>query len=113
MDNLEKLKKIVLEGGFDEESRKEVAQLEESFQKLFMAEKLAQNPVIQEFLTYLKSQSENCTFLLSNKRELTDLERDKLFEKRDLCDKFINLFTGDKSQIENEINSLLTQAQNA
>lgn len=111
-NNLNRLKAIVLEGGFDADDKQQVAKIEEQMQMVLMAEKLVENPVIQQYITYLKMQSENCSYLLNNDRTLTDLERDKLFEKRDLCDHFTKLFTGEqKASIENTINELLNVVQ--
>ena len=112
--NLDQLKKFVLEGGWDEDSKKQVAEIEDELHLLAMAEKLASNPVIQKFLDYLKLQSDNCTYLLTNERKLTELERLNLFDKREMCDRFTNLFTGEeKTAINETINQLLTQVKNA
>lgn len=112
MSNIEQLKKLVLEGGYDEDSRKQVLDLEDRFHTLLMAEKLGENPIIKEFVNYLTLQAENCTFLLSNDRKLTDLERSRLFDKREMCEHFTKLFTGsEKESVEQSIKALLDRAE--
>ena len=114
MTELDQLKKIVFEGSFDAESRKRVAELEKHLHKILVAENLASNPVIQEYVDYLKTESQRCTFLLSEERKLTDLERQVLFEKRDICKHFTELFTGEgKQAVEQQIKDLLDVAKNS
>jgi hypothetical protein len=113
MNELERLKQIVYEGGFDEESKQDVLQLEQELQEIAAAEKLSLNPVIQKFIAYLEAQAESCTRRLATVRSLTDLERQVLFEKRDLCEHFTSLFTGQKKQlIEDQIKTHLDAARN-
>jgi hypothetical protein len=112
MTELERLKRIVFEGGFDEESKNDVLQLEQELQEIAAAEKLALNPVIQKYIVYLEAQAASCTRRLATVRSLTDLERQVLFEKRDLCEHFTALFTGQRRQlIEDQINTYLNAAK--
>jgi hypothetical protein len=108
MHELEQLKKLVLEGGFEDESIQYVRSLEEKYHRQFVAQKLAENSIIQEFLKDLETIIENINQLLLNDRTLTERERDKLFERRDVCKKFAILFTDNLSQ---EINDALNSAK--
>ncbi len=112
MNELEQLKQLVLEYGFDDESRQQVADLEARLKKVAMAEKLAENPIIKEYVDYLSDNSMRAKALLLNDRSLTDRERDKLFERIDLCDRFSSIFTGkDREEIESTIKDLLNVAK--
>jgi hydrogenase maturation factor HypF (carbamoyltransferase family) len=114
INELEQLKQLVLNGGFDEESRQEVLQLEVRLQKLATAERIAELPTIKEFISHLETLRKQADSLLRHDRSLTDRERDKLFERIDLCDHFTSLFTGKaKEQVEAEINELLDAAKNS
>src|SRR5581483_799163 len=109
---LEQLKKLVFEGGFDAESKKDVLQLEQQLQEIAAAAKLLLNPVIKKYVDYLDAEAQRCTHLRSFDRTLTDLQRQVLFEKRDLCEQFSSLFTGqEKEAIEQKINDLLNVAK--
>jgi len=72
--------------------KQQVADLEARLQRLSTAEKLASHPVIKEWTDYLVTESKRCTALLTHDRNLSDVERQVLFEKRELCDHFSSLF---------------------
>src|SRR3712207_4777588 len=104
INELENLKQLVFDGGFDEESRKQVADLEDRLHKLAVAENLKQHPPIQEWLDYLETQISHCNTLLRNDRTLTDLQRQTLFEKREICEQFVSMFdVSGKRAVEEEI----------
>jgi hypothetical protein len=111
---LEQLKQLVFDGGFDEESRKQVQDLEDRLHKLAVAENLKSHPPVKEWIDYLETQISHCNTLLRNDRTLTDLQRQVLFEKRDICEQFVSMFDGSgKEVIEQEINTLLDAAKNS
>jgi hypothetical protein len=111
MNDLERLKKLVLEGGYDADSRKEILELESRLQEVAIAENIRQYPTIQKYLSYLKDTADRCTALLTYDRKLTDIERQVLFEKRDICEKFTSLFNGsEKASIEETIKHYLDVA---
>lgn len=113
MNKIEQLKKIVFDGGYDKESKDLVLQYEQELTELAAAEKLMLNPVIKKYVEYLETESKRCTFLLSQDRKLTELQRAVLFEKRDIIEHLTSLFTGKKrDQINNEINDLLDVERN-
>ena len=111
-DSLELLKQLVFDGGYDEESRKQVLDLEDRLHKLAVAENLKSHPPVREWLDYMDTQISHCNTLLRNDRTQTDFERQVLFEKRDICEKFISMFdVSDKEVVEQEINNLLDVAR--
>lgn len=113
-DGIQQLKQLVFDGGFDEESRQEVLRLEVRLQELATAERIAELPTIRQFITHLETLRRQADSLLRHDRTLTDRERDKLFERIDLCDHFTSLFTGKaKESVEAEINELLNAAKNS
>jgi hypothetical protein len=60
----------------------------------------------------MDTQISHCNTLLRNDRTQTDFERQVLFEKRDICEKFISMFdVSDKEVVEQEINNLLDVAR--
>ena len=112
MIELEQLKQLVFDGGFDGESRNEVLRIESELQEVAAAEKIAELPTIKKFVDYLNSREIQAKALLLNDRTLTDRDRDKLFERIDLCEHFTSLFTGSKrEQIEESIKQLLNVAK--
>jgi hypothetical protein len=111
---LEQLKQLVLNSGYDEESRELLSNIENRLHKIAVAENVKQYPTIQEYIEHLTTEADRCTMLLDNDRTLTDLQRQVLFEKRDLCRKFLYLFGGEEqASIEEEINNLLDVAKNS
>lgn len=109
---IEQLKQIVFENGFDEESRNDILKLEQELIEIAAAEKLILNPVIKRYVDYLDAEAKRCTFLLSHDRNQTDLQRQVLFEKRDICERFASLFTGErKAAIDQQVNELLNVAK--
>lgn len=107
---IEKLKQLVLNGGFDEESKRQVADLENRLHKAVMAEKLAEHPVIKDFVEYLTIEIERCTYLLAHDEKLSEAERNKLFAKREIAEQFTKLFVSEKSLVEEEIKTLINVA---
>lgn len=112
MNELEQLKRIVFEGGFNADDKNDVLQLEQELQELAAAAKLSLNPVIKKYVDYLTQEAERCTYLLSHDRSLTDLQRQVLFEKRDICEHFTKLFDpAYKQTIQDQITHLLDVAK--
>lgn len=112
--SLEQLKQLVFDGGFDQESKQEVLDLEDRLHELAVAENIKQYPTIEKFIDYLSTEAQRCTALLSHDRTLTDLQRQVLFEKRDICERFTYLFDGtEKKSVEESIKHLLDVAKNS
>jgi hypothetical protein len=113
MSNLEDLKRIVLNDNFEDEDRKNVLEIEEKLHKALVAEKLADHEIIQEFITYLKERKDKVELLLKSDRNLSERERDKCFERIDVCDHFLEMLTGKtREDLENHIKFLLDAAKN-
>lgn len=114
MSNIEQLKSLVLEGGYDDDSRRRVAQLEERLQNALMAERLLDHPVIGEYMAHVEGELERIETLLLQDRKLTESQRSALFMYRDVLERFAGLFTGKETeQVEQSINQLLETAKNA
>lgn len=112
MIELEHLKKIVFEDGYDLDSRKEVLELEARLANAAQAEKIVSLPTISDFIEYMQFQKDAAEQLLKTDRTMTDRERDKMFERIDLTTRFISLFNGEERRaVEVEINSLLDVAK--
>ena len=111
---LQQLKQLVLSGGFDEESRKEVENFEKQFQEVAIREKFAKDPLIKQYIDYLQSEIDRAETLLRTDRTLTDRERDALFNRIELAEKFTSIFTGAtkrREELESTINDLLNVAK--
>lgn len=108
---LEQLKRIVRERG-DEDSKKHVLDYEKRLREVSLRERMAENPVIQEYIAYLTFQIERCNTRLTTDRTLTDRERDALFERKELCDNFTSIFNGkQRAGIESAIRQDLAHAK--
>jgi hypothetical protein len=108
IQEIEQLRKLILEGGYDEESKKTLDDLQNRVQKAIASERLLENTFIAEAVDYLKTEAERCTVLLANDRKLTELQREVLFEKREICQRLLAFFQPfDMLKLEEEIKSLL------
>ena len=109
---LDQLKKIVLSGGYDAESKAEILEIERELTEAIVSEKLVEIPAIKKLLDYFQHQIEQSDYLLSHSRKLTELERIALFERKDICQEFASLFNGSKQNaLNDEINRLLDMAR--
>lgn len=112
-NELDQLKKLVLEGGFDEEDKDHVRRLEVRLQKLAETEKLADLPAIKSFLSYMQTEIDRSELLLKTDETLTDLQRNKLFAIIQVSQKYTRLFNGTARQsIEDIIKRELDAARN-
>lgn len=111
-DDLEQLKKLVLEGGWDEESKADVAELEKRLQASAVAEKIADSPAIKPFIDYMTTEVGRCELLLHTDEKLTDLQRAQLFATIKVASKFTALFTGEVKKVtEENIKNVLKHAR--
>src|SRR4028119_542309 len=112
MSNLEELKRLVLSGNFEDEDKQHVSDIEERFHKTLVAEKLAEHQIIKEFVDYLNDRKEKAETLLKTDRNLTERERDAVFQRIDVCDHFLEMLTGkERENVEKQINDLLNAAK--
>jgi hypothetical protein len=111
MEELERLKELVLKGGFDEESKQEVRDLETRLRKLAMTDNLASHTIIAEYIAHLRSEIARCKELLSEDEKLTESERVKLFERIKQSREFLDRFdTSQRAGLEKTIKDLLNAA---
>jgi hypothetical protein len=111
-ESLQQLKALVLEEGFDTESRAQVQQLEARLHAVAVKEQLANDPIIKEYIDFLQDQIEQAGLLLRTDRTLTDRQRDALFERIDLASRFTYMFNGKaREDVEKTINELLNVAK--
>jgi hypothetical protein len=112
LQELEQLRQLVFTGGFDAESRKDVVDIERRLHEAAAKENLAEHPVIKPFVDYLQGEIDRCELLLRTDRKLTDRERDELFARIDICDRFTSLFNGKQREaIEKTIKEMLNVAK--
>ena len=112
---LQQLKQLVLEGGFDEESKKDVQSLDSQLSEAARIENLSQDPVIKPYISYLQAEIDRCETLLKTDKTLTDRQRDELFARIEIADKFTSIFAAAskrREELESTINELLHVAQN-
>jgi ribosomal protein L29 len=111
--DLEQLENLVLNGGFDEESRKQVKELRRQFEDAVAKEELTKYPAVAAYIAYLKSEIARCNTVLSEDEGLTEFNRMKLFERKKACHDFLNHFGGDTAELDKTIKDLLHVAQNS
>jgi len=112
MIELDQLKALVLEGGWDDESKKQVESFEQQLSELAVKEKIADDPNIKPFVEYLEAKVKRCETLLRTDRRLSDLERHMLFATIEIAEQFTSMFTGKRREaLETEIKQLLKDAQ--
>lgn len=110
---LQQLKELVFSRGFDEESRQDVLNFEKQLHELAVKEHLAEDPVIGQYIAYLQAEIDRAETLLKTDKTLTDRQRDELFTRIELADRFTSLFNGKRRQeVEQTINELLNAAKN-
>jgi len=114
MQELEQLRQLVFSGGFDEESKKDVLNFEKRLHEVAVKENLKDTPVFKDYIDWLQAEVDRCNLLLQNDRTLTDRQRDELFAKKDICDRFLSIFNGShREQLESAIKEALARAKNS
>jgi hypothetical protein len=112
MNELEQLKKLVLDRGWDDESQQYVSKLESELHDLSVREKLAESAVIQPFIKYLTDEMDRCELLLKTDKNLNETARLELFAILKIASRFTYVFNGQaKASIESEIKRLLNVVQ--
>jgi hypothetical protein len=108
MNELEQLKKLVLDGGWDEESKESVRKLETDLHDFAAREKLAESAAIKPFIDYLTDEIDKCEMLLKTDKSLSETARLELFAIMKIAKKFTFVFNGKARQsTEEEIKRLL------
>lgn len=108
--DLESLKKLVLEGGYDDEDKKSVLQLEHNLQEAVSAEKLTLHPAIKAYLDYLKAEISRCNLILNETEVLPEDERKRVYLHKKECTRFLSIFEDQRTSVEQEIKQLLNVA---
>lgn len=112
MQELEQLRDLVFNKGFDSESYESVLQYEKRLREVSAKEKIQQHQPIQEWIKYLSDTVSNARLLLATDRSLTDRQRDELFAKIDISNHLLTLLgTGEREQIESDIKKALNVAK--
>lgn len=89
---LDELRSRVLNGDYDEDSKRYVAGLEAKLKAAAEMDRFRDIPAVVAFLRHTKEEIERCKQLLTTDETLTDLERSKLFAIMKVSRKFIYLF---------------------
>jgi hypothetical protein len=110
--DLEQLKQLVFDGGWDNDSRQAVINFEQQLADLSVKEQLKDHPVIKPYIDWLTERKAQAQLLLQTDRTLNVQGRDALFERIDVCDHFLSVFTGDaRAGVENSIREALHRAK--
>ena len=110
MLELDQLKDLVLRGGFDSDSIADVLQLEQKLKEAIAAQKLKQHPAIQAYLEYLHQEIDRCNVVMSESEDLPDRERIKLYERKQACRRFLEIFGENRADIDQSIKDMLNVA---
>lgn len=115
MIELDQLKKIVKEGNFDDESRHVVEEYEKQLALIARREKIAEKDGVKQWLEWMKAQVEGINSRLLRDRDLMLLNtenRMELWHRREICEKFIEMFDFNREALEDEIRADLKRNQN-
>ena len=108
LDDLERLKRLVLTDEYDEDSKQQVRDLEARLHRLTATENLASHDVMAEYMAHLKAEIAQCKELLSEDDKLTEAERNTLFERKRQAREFLGRFdTSARVELEKTIKDLL------
>ena len=99
---LEELKKLVLDGDWDEDSRQSVRNLEARMLEAAAAEKSAEHPAVKPYLEYLSGRVASARDILTTKRT-SAIEQEFLFAIIELATRFTSLFNGDARRATEDI----------
>lgn len=112
INEVQQLRELVFSGGWDDESKQEVDDLENRLHEIAAAEKSAEHPAVKPFIDFLVSEIDRCELLLHTDKTLTDRQRDELFARIEIASRFTHLFGGKSRQsIEEQISKLLAHAR--
>jgi hypothetical protein len=113
MDELEQLKALVIDRGWDDESKEYVNKLETELHDLSVREKQAESEVVKPFIKYLTDEMDRCELLLKTDKTLTDGQRLEFFAILKIASRFTYVFNGQaRTGIESEIKRLLDVVKN-
>ena len=112
MESLQQLRALVFNGGFDKDSRKLVESLELRLREVTVKERLKEKVGVKDWYEYLRTEWNRCHTALATMRNLTELEREKLWVTKEVCERFLNIFDTDevKKRIDDEVQKALNRA---
>ena len=108
---LQQLKQFVFEGGFDEDSRREVLKLETRIRREVIKQRFYVNTIVAEYMAFLTQEITRCKEILSEDESLTDQQRIRLLERKKACKEFLSHFEPQKEELEKTIKDLLNVAK--
>lgn len=97
-DKVKELKKVF--AGEDKDSYQEILGWERSIEKFERLRQLEENDAVKELIADFQRVVTACDKILLHDRELTELKRAVVFEKRDNYYYFINLFKSAKKNLD-------------
>lgn len=115
MDPIEHLKKTVEDPRkFTDEVRDEVAHFENKLAEAVAAEDLSKHFIIAEHVARLKQQCADISIQLSEKDDIPEADRHRMFDRRQMYREFIKLFDGAterRKAVEAEIQDRIEYAE--
>jgi hypothetical protein len=113
MTELETLRELVFNNGFDEESKESVLQYEQKLHALSVKENILKHQPVKMWFDWMTREVTQARLLLSTDPELTDKQRTELFIRIEIANKYLSLLDiSDKEKIEEDIRNALTMAKN-
>lgn len=113
MTELDSLRELVFNSGFDEESKSDVLQYEKKLNELSVKENILQHKPVRMWFDYLQNDIKAARLLLSTDPTLDDKQRSELFIRIEIANKYLGLLDiSDKPKIEQEIKNALNVAKN-
>src|SRR6185503_10234545 len=104
MIELEQLRELVFNSGFDEASKSDVLQYEKKLNELSVKENILQHQPVKEWFDYLERDVKSARLLLSTDPTLDEKKRTELFLRIEIANKYLALLDiSDKPKIEQDI----------
>jgi hypothetical protein len=112
MIELEQLRELVFNSGFDESSKQDVLYYEQKLNELSVKENILQHQPVKEWFDYLERDVKNARLLLSTDPTLEEKKRTELFLRIEIANKYLSLLDiSDKEKLEEEIKNALDVAK--
>jgi hypothetical protein len=112
MTELESLRELVFNNGFDESSKADVLYFEQKLHEISVKENILKHQPVKEWFDYLARDVKNARLLLSTDPILNDKQRSELFIRIEIANKYLALLDiSDKPKLEEEIKQALDVAK--
>jgi hypothetical protein len=113
MTELEQLRELVFNSGFDEESKNSVLQYEQRLHELSVKENILTHQPVKEWFDWMQREVAQARLLLSTDPALTQEQRTELFIRIEIANKYLALLDiSDKEDVERDIKQALDVAKN-